>query len=77
MEDKRVKVSIPAAPSAQANAYFKAEKTRPGTSDKPIDKPDKANKNKAKRKDGTRKSPPPLFRQGTQENRGRRGRMTG
>jgi hypothetical protein len=53
MEDKRLEVSITAAPKAQVVAQFKAGKARPDRPDKPSDKPDKPDKHKTKPKDGT------------------------
>jgi hypothetical protein len=50
VKDKRLEISITAAPKAQAAAEFKANKPRRCRTDKPNDKPDK---NKAKPKDRT------------------------
>jgi hypothetical protein len=58
-KDKRVEVSITADAKAQAIAQFKADKPRPCIPDKPSDKTDKPDKNKAKPKDRTGRRPLP------------------
>jgi hypothetical protein len=59
MEDKLLEISITVVAKAQAIAHFKANKPRPCIADKPNDKQDKPDKNKAKPNDRTGSRPLP------------------
>jgi deoxyhypusine synthase len=59
LEDKRLEVSITGAAKTQAATKFKTDKPRPDIPDKPNDKPNKPDKNKAKPKDRTGGRPLP------------------
>jgi hypothetical protein len=59
MEDKRLERSITLAPKAHAAARFKADNPRLYLPDKPSDRPDRTDKNKAKPKDRTGGRPLP------------------
>jgi hypothetical protein len=59
LEGKRLEGSITAAAKAQATAQLKADMPRQDIPDKPSDKPDEPDKNKAKLKDRTGDRPLP------------------